>query len=118
MFAGSRGSYEAFIDKTKRSEWVSVKRELNQKVRKISNSVGDLRCLMGLGQSCGSSGPSNSAPLLPCNGLEVAAAVIRRNNVNLSLSQIFNQSNEEEQDLCVVCQNNSSVHRLVINAHA
>lgn len=71
----------------------------------------------GVGIELWLSGPSNSAPLLPCSGLEVAAAVIKRNNVNFSLSQIFNQSNEEEQDLCVVCQNNSSVHCLVINAH-
>lgn len=80
--------------------------------------MGDLRFFMGLGQRCGQSGPSNSAHLLPCSGVEVAAAVIKRNNVNFSLSQIFNQSNEEEQDLCVVCQNNSSVHCLVINTRA
>lgn len=78
-----------------------------------SNLMGDVRCLTvspHRAWQC-SCGPC------PARGLELPATLIKR-NINFSLSQIFNQSAGEEQDLRGVCQNNSSMRRLLINAHA
>lgn len=63
-------------------------------------------------------GRAEPPPLCPSRSREVAAAITERNNANLSSSQIFNQSNEREQDMCGSRQNNSCAHQLLINTNA
>lgn len=79
----------------------------------------------GLPRSCpvpipspGVGGRAEPPPLCPSRSREVAAAITERNNANLSSSQIFNQSNEREQDMCGSRQNNSCAHQLLINTNA